>query len=79
MFTFHAIDHRASHEAFLPWEEKRTTRRTQPQTLRFTPPAPGGVVVIPHVPPPEPIIRAGGRSGWLVRLFRRPARALAAS
>ena len=79
MFPFiDTIHHHRSHgPEILPWEAKSTIRRGQPQRLDFDAAARPGWVHWPQVPPPEPIVRAGGHAGWLTRLFRRPVRAAA--
>lgn len=49
---FMTVDHRI--DSALPFEERRVLRRSQPERLRFDPPAPG-ILLQAVVPEPRPL------------------------
>ncbi len=52
---FFVVDHRIDHD-ILPVEERKVIRRSAPERLRLSLPAPGTpVVIVGAVPPPPPM------------------------
>jgi hypothetical protein len=52
---FFVVDHRIDHDV-LPIEERKVIRRSAPERLRLSLPAPGTpVVIVGAVPPPPPM------------------------
>ncbi|SMY05940.1 hypothetical protein [Flavimaricola marinus] len=78
---FFVVDHKVGPHVPLPHHERPVIRRSAPEVLRLSLPAPGsaevGFAPAPmaaapsEVAPKEP---RGGASGWFSRFWRRPQR-----
>lgn len=67
---FFVVDHRIDHD-ILPVEERKVIRRSAPERLRLTLPAPGTPVVIVGAVPPPPPLAPGLFSRLIARLRAR--------
>lgn len=76
---FFVVDHRIDHD-ILPVEERKVIRRSQPESLRLSIPAPGTpVVIVSGCPAPLPVTPSllSRLAGWLGAGLRRRVRRVA--
>lgn len=75
LLPFHAVEHRID-SVSLPWEERRSPRRSTPERLRFDlpPPSLARPLVVAEPRPPRRPLRLRVRLGeWLMALGQRLA------